>query len=140
MAAPLVGKDVPTLGTIKSTMYAGLDTSDATGWLNGASHETLRTGQNQPRRDNPNDTKNLYAMANLYERFGRVPEAEQTYVKVTEQNPTDAKACGALAAFYNKPLWDDAGAVWVDTGLDLTAEVIKRLDAARPAAAAPAKK
>jgi outer membrane protein len=31
------------------------------------------------------------------------------------------------------------GAVWVDTGLDLTGEVIKRLDAARPAAA-PVKK
>ncbi len=65
-------------------------------------------------RDNPNDAKNLYAMANLYEKFGRVQEAEQTYVRVTEQNPDDAKACGALAAFYNKPLWDDAGAVWVD--------------------------
>jgi outer membrane protein len=34
---------------------------------------------------------------------------------------------------------NNAGAVWVDTGLDLTGEVIKRLDAARPAAA-PAKK
>jgi len=33
---------------------------------------------------------------------------------------------------------NNAGAVWVDRGLDLTAEVIKRLDAARPAA--PAKK
>ena len=33
-----------------------------------------------------------------------------------------------------------AGAVWVDTGLDLTGEVIKRLDAARPAATAPVKK
>jgi tetratricopeptide (TPR) repeat protein len=65
-------------------------------------------------KDNPNDAKNLYAMANLYEKFGRVAEAEQTYVRVTEQNPADAKACGALAAFYNKPLWDDAGAVWVE--------------------------
>ena len=65
-------------------------------------------------KDNPDDAKNLYAMANLYEKFGRVPEAEQTYVKVTEQNPSDAKACGALAAFYNKPLWDEAGAVWVE--------------------------
>ena len=53
-------------------------------------------------------------MANLYEKFGRVAEAEQTYVKVSEQNPKDAKACGALAAFYNKPLWDDKGAVWVE--------------------------
>jgi tetratricopeptide (TPR) repeat protein len=65
-------------------------------------------------KDNPDDTKNLYAMANLYEKFSRVPEAEATYVRVTEQNPSDAKACGALAAFYNKPLWDEAGAVWVE--------------------------
>jgi len=35
---------------------------------------------------------------------------------------------------------NNAGAVWVDTGLDLTGEVIKRLDAARPAAAPPVKK
>jgi len=71
-------------------------------------------------RDNPNDTKNLYAMANLYEKFNRVAEAEQTYEKVVAQNSKDAKACGALAAFYNKPLWDEAGAVWVEgtsTGL-----------------------
>jgi tetratricopeptide (TPR) repeat protein len=65
-------------------------------------------------KDNPNDVKNLYAMANLYEKFGRVAEAEATYVKVSEQNPKDPKACGALAAFYNKPLWDDKGAVWVE--------------------------
>ena len=32
---------------------------------------------------------------------------------------------------------NNAGAVWVDTGLDLTGEVIKRLDAARPAATPP---
>lgn len=65
-------------------------------------------------KDNPNDTKNLYAMANLYEKFGRVAEAEQTYEKVVQQNSQDAKACGALAAFYNKPLWDDKGQVWVE--------------------------
>jgi len=65
-------------------------------------------------KDNPNDTKNLYAMANLYEKFGRVPEAQQTYEKVVEQNPKDAKACGALAAFYNKALWDDKGEVFVE--------------------------
>jgi tetratricopeptide (TPR) repeat protein len=65
-------------------------------------------------KDNPNDIKNLYAMANLYEKFNRVAEAEQTYLRVTEQNPKDAKACGALAAFYNKPLWDEQGAVWVE--------------------------
>jgi tetratricopeptide (TPR) repeat protein len=54
----------------------------------------------------PNDTKNLYAIANLHEKFNQIPEAEATYKKVAELNPNDAKACGALAAFYNKPLWD----------------------------------
>lgn len=34
----------------------------------------------------------------------------------------------------------NSGAVWVNTGLDLTQEVIKRLDANKPAPAAPAKK
>jgi outer membrane protein len=34
---------------------------------------------------------------------------------------------------------NNAGAVWVDTGLDLTGEVIKRLDAARSTAAPPKK-
>ncbi len=65
-------------------------------------------------KDNPNDIKNLYAMANLYEKFNRVAEAEQTYEKVVEQNQKDVKACGALAAFYNKPLWDEKGEVWVE--------------------------
>lgn len=65
-------------------------------------------------KDNPNDTKNLYAMGGLYEKFNRVQEAEETYKKVVEQNPEDAKACGALAAFYNKTYWDAQGAVWVD--------------------------
>jgi tetratricopeptide (TPR) repeat protein len=66
-------------------------------------------------KDNPNDVKNLYAMANLYEKFGRVAEAEATYVKVSDQNPKDPKACGALAAFYNKTLWDEKGEVWVES-------------------------
>jgi tetratricopeptide (TPR) repeat protein len=65
-------------------------------------------------KDNPNDIKNLYAMANLYEKFGRVTEAEQTYEKVAELNPNDPKACGTLASFYNKPLWDDKGEIWVE--------------------------
>jgi tetratricopeptide (TPR) repeat protein len=65
-------------------------------------------------KDDPNDLKNLYAMANLYEKFSRVAEAEQTYAKVVEQNSKDVKACGALAAFYNKPLWDEQGQVWVE--------------------------
>jgi|SRR5688572_8333060 len=62
----------------------------------------------------PNDTKNLYAMANLYEKFGHVADAEKVYLQVTERNPNDVKACGALAAFYNKPNWDEAGNVWVE--------------------------
>jgi tetratricopeptide (TPR) repeat protein len=57
-------------------------------------------------KDSPDDAKNLYAMANLYEKFGHVPEAEETYVKVTQIFPNDVKACSALAGFYNKPLWD----------------------------------
>jgi tetratricopeptide (TPR) repeat protein len=56
--------------------------------------------------DNPNDAKNLYAMANLYEKFNRVQEAEELYKKIADMNPNDPKACGALAAFYNKPLWE----------------------------------
>ena len=46
-------------------------------------------------------------MANLYEKFEKVDEAERTYRQVAESNPNDPKACGALAAFYNKPLWKD---------------------------------
>lgn len=55
----------------------------------------------------PNDTKNLYAMANLYEKFEKVDEAEKMYRQIAETNPSDPKACGALAGFYNKPLWKD---------------------------------
>jgi tetratricopeptide (TPR) repeat protein len=57
-------------------------------------------------QDNPNDVKNLYAIANLYEKFGHVDEAETAYKKAAELNPNDPKACSALAGFYNKPLWD----------------------------------
>jgi tetratricopeptide (TPR) repeat protein len=63
-------------------------------------------------KDNPEDIKNKYAMANLYEKFGRVDEAETTYLQVVRDNPEDTKACGALSAFYNKPLWDVDGNVW----------------------------
>jgi len=64
--------------------------------------------------DNPNDPKNLYALANLYEKFDKFGEAEAVYRKVAEQNPKDAKACGALAGFYNKPNWDESGQPWVE--------------------------
>jgi tetratricopeptide (TPR) repeat protein len=57
-------------------------------------------------QENPNDPKNLYAKANLYEKFNHIDDAERTYRQVAELNPNDPKACGALAAFYNKPLWE----------------------------------
>jgi tetratricopeptide (TPR) repeat protein len=63
-------------------------------------------------KDDPNDVRNLYAMANLYEKFGKVAEAEAAYRKAAELNQKDTKACGALAGFYNKPNWDDKGEVW----------------------------
>jgi tetratricopeptide (TPR) repeat protein len=63
--------------------------------------------------ENPNDPKNLYALAGLYEKFEKIPEAEEIYKKVADQNAKDPKACGALAAFYNKPNWDDKGNPWV---------------------------
>ncbi len=66
----------------------------------------------QLTQDNPDDTKNLYAIANLYEKFGKVDDAEKTYKRITELHPTDVKACAALAGFYNKPLWDDQGVVF----------------------------
>jgi tetratricopeptide (TPR) repeat protein len=65
-------------------------------------------------KDNPDDTKNMYAMANLYEKFNQVDDAEATYLRVVRDNPDDPKACGALSAFYNKPLWDREGNVWTE--------------------------
>lgn len=65
-------------------------------------------------RDNPADTMNMYAMANLFEKFGKIAEAEQTYEKVAADNPRDTKACSALAGFYNKPNWDADGNVWTE--------------------------
>jgi tetratricopeptide (TPR) repeat protein len=75
--------------------------------------EAQKYGQ-QLVTDNPNDPKNLYALANLYEKFNKFAEAEALYKKVAEQNPKDAKACGALAGFYNKANWDETGAPWVE--------------------------
>jgi len=57
----------------------------------------------------PGNLQNLFAMANLYEKFGKVNEAEAAYKKATEIAPKDPKACGALAGFYNKTLWDEKG-------------------------------
>lgn len=58
----------------------------------------------------PGNLQNLFAMANLYEKFGKVNEAEAAYRKAAlEVAPKDPKACGALASFYNKTLWDEKG-------------------------------
>lgn len=57
----------------------------------------------------PGNLQNLFAMANLYEKFGKVNEAEAAYRKAVEVAPKDPKACGALAGFYNKTLWDEKG-------------------------------
>jgi tetratricopeptide (TPR) repeat protein len=58
----------------------------------------------------PGNLQNLFAMANLFEKFGKVNEAEAAYRKAAlEIAPKDPKACGALAGFYNKTLWDDKG-------------------------------
>jgi tetratricopeptide (TPR) repeat protein len=57
-------------------------------------------------QENPNELRNQFAMANLYEKFDHVADAQQVYEKVFADNPSDVKACGALAAFYNKPLWE----------------------------------
>jgi len=57
-------------------------------------------------KDDPNNQQNLYAMANLYEKFGKIAEAEAAYKKVVELFPADPKACSALAGFFNKPLWE----------------------------------
>lgn len=77
-------------------------------------------------QENPNDPKNLYAKANLMEKFGKIDEAESTYKRVTELNPNDPKACGALAAFYNKPLWDGR------SKFDQAIEVLERCAAMAP--------
>jgi tetratricopeptide (TPR) repeat protein len=77
-------------------------------------------------QENPNDPKNLYAKANLMEKFGKIDEAETTYKRVTELNPNDPKACGALAAFYNKPLWEGR------SKFDLAIEVLQRCASLAP--------
>ena len=71
------------------------------------SYDTAYKYAQQLVAENPNDAKNLYAMANLYEKFEKVDEAERMYKQIAESNPNDPKACGALAGFYNKPLWKD---------------------------------
>jgi tetratricopeptide (TPR) repeat protein len=69
--------------------------------------ETANGYAEQLVSENPLDPRNQYARANLYEKFEKVDDAEKTYRQVAESHPKDTKACGALAAFYNKPLWKD---------------------------------
>lgn len=120
--------------------------------------------------DNPEDPRNLYALANLQEKCGKIAEAEETYKKVetntlalyrqlvpegqpapepaaAEASPSPSfvalenawKACGALAAYYNKPLWDETGAVWEESSgrgrrsrFDQAIEVLQKCTQLKP--------
>lgn len=57
-------------------------------------------------QQNPNDSRNIFAMANLFKKFDKIPEAEKMFVQARQVNPKDEKACNALAAFYNEPHWE----------------------------------
>jgi len=57
-------------------------------------------------QQDPNDLKNIFAMANLYEKFEKVEQAEAMYQRAVEVAPDDPKACAAQAAFFNKPYWE----------------------------------
>lgn len=64
----------------------------------------------------PSNLQYVFSMANLYEKFGQVEAAEEAYKKAVSIAPTDPRACGALAGFYNKTLWDENG-VPVEDGM-----------------------
>jgi tetratricopeptide (TPR) repeat protein len=68
--------------------------------------DTAISYANELVQEKPDDIHNLFAMANLYERFDHYEEAEATYRRAADVDASDITACGALAAFYNKPLWD----------------------------------
>ena len=57
-------------------------------------------------QENPNDAKNLYAHGQPLREVRPGRQGGGDLPKVADLNPNDPKACGALAAFYNKPLWD----------------------------------
>jgi tetratricopeptide (TPR) repeat protein len=57
-------------------------------------------------RDTPDAPESLFAIAALYEKFQKISEAEVSYKRAFELNPQNVRACGALAAFYNKPNWN----------------------------------
>ncbi len=78
--------------------------------------EKAMTYATELTNSDPNNLQNLFAMANLYETFGHINEAEAAYKKAFEVAPKDGKACGALAGFYNKTLWDEKGVPITDGG------------------------
>jgi tetratricopeptide (TPR) repeat protein len=90
-------------------------------------YEKAKRYAEQLIQENPNSSRNLFAMANLYEKFNKIDEAEQLYQKAWQAEPegktakekveAKQKACGALASFYNKPLWD--GRSKFDQAIDL---------------------
>jgi hypothetical protein len=41
----------------------------------------------------PDNPKNLYAIANLYEKFRKIDQAEETYKKVAEQTDRHYRRC-----------------------------------------------
>jgi tetratricopeptide (TPR) repeat protein len=57
-------------------------------------------------RDHPDAPLSLFALGALYEKFQKISEAEAAYKRAFELNPQNVSACGALAAFYNKPNWN----------------------------------
>lgn len=74
------------------------------------------------------DLTNVFAMAGLFEKFGRTTEAEAQYTKAAEANPNDPKACGALAGFYNKPLWNEKGEPTATGGLAKFTAAVTQLE------------
>jgi len=134
-----------------------------TGIYSDEPYKSFETANGYAQRlleDNPDQPKNLYAIANLYEKFGKIDLAEQTYKKVADQterhyhevkdnpppsapakksgdgppalSPVDealdgaVKGCGALAAFYNKALWDGR------SRFDESIAVLQRCTALKP--------
>lgn len=90
--------------------------------------DTSKKYADELTRDNPNELTNVFAMAGLYEKFGKVPEAEAEYTKAAQSNPNDPKACGALAGFYNKPLWNDKGEVVAQGGVAKFTAAVSQLE------------
>jgi Flp pilus assembly protein TadD len=50
----------------------------------------------------PNDYANYFALAQIYENYGRYDEAEQALLKAKELKPKDPVVYSTLSAFYNR--------------------------------------